>query len=216
MTDFADLEFPRRIAMGAMREPSWSTTLVENFGGYENANRNWVNAKHAYDVSLAVRTETDYKLVLTHFHSVRGRWKAFPFKDFLDYRCEQSEGELIDNGDSPAGDYQLVKRYGSGDELWQRRITRPAAGVVVYRTRAGVVTVASATVSLTTGRVTVTGHQAGDTYAWSGQFFVPCRYGSDRLPSVAVDRKSEAGELLVRCDSISIVEVRESHGDGNP
>lgn len=201
--------------MGAQREPVWSTTLVENFGGHESANQNWANAKHSYDVSLAIRNETDYKLVLTHFHSVRGRWKAFPFKDPLDYRCEQSEGTLIDNGDSPAGDYQLVKLYGTGDEQWQRRITRPMTGVVVYRTRAGVTTVATATVSLTTGRVTVTGHLAGDTYAWSGQFFVPVRYGADRLPSVAVDRQA-GGELLVRCDSITLIETRELHGDGSP
>lgn len=213
---FVDAEFPRRLALGAVREPGWSTSLVENFGGFESANRNWVNAKHSYDVSLTIRNETDYKLALTHFHSVRGRWGVFPFKDFLDYRCEQAEGELIDNGDSPAGDWQLVKRYGSGDALWRRWITRPMSGVVVYRTRAGVTTVIAATVSLTTGRVTLSGHLAGDTYAWSGQFFVPCRYGSDKMPAAAVDRAPGGGELLVRCENITLMEVRENIGDGNP
>lgn len=215
-SDFADIEFPRRIALGAMREPGWSTTLVENFGGFENANQNWANAKHSYDIGLAIRTETDYQLVLTHFHSVRGRWKKFPFKDFLDYRCEQSQGILIDNGDSPAGDFQLVKVYGTGDEAWHRWITRPMAGAVIYRTRAGSTTVASATVSLTTGRVVPSGHVAGDTYAWSGQFFVPVRYGSDKLPSIVPDRQPDSGELLVKCDSIMLIEARESTGDGNP
>jgi uncharacterized protein (TIGR02217 family) len=214
-TDFVDLEFPRRLALGAVSEPGWSTSLAETFGGYESANQNWANAKHRFDVSLAIRTEADYKLARAHFHSVRGRGKVFPFTDPLDYKCQAVEGVLIDNGDSPAGDYQLVKVYGSGADGWQRWITRPKSGVVVYRTRAGVVSVATATVSLTTGRVTVTGHVGGDTYTWSGQFFVPCRYGSDRFPAAAVDRSPEGGDLLVRVESLEIVEARERNADGD-
>lgn len=210
---YLDIVFPNRIALGASREPEWSTTVVQNFGGFTSANLNWSNAKHAYDIALAIRTADDYKLVLAHFHSVRGRWKAFPFQDPLDYRCEQSEGSLIDNGESPAGDYQLAKTYGTGADSWVRRITRPKPGVIVYRTRAGVVTTATATVSLTTGRVTVAGHVAGDTYAWSGQFWTPCRYDSDKLPAVVVDRKPGGGEYLVRCESIRLVETREDNGD---
>jgi len=212
--EYVDIEFPRKVAMGAMREPFWNTTLVENFGGYENTNQNWANAKHRYDISLAIRTATDYALVVEHFHQIRGRFRCFPFKDFLDYRCEQAQGTLIDNGESPAGDYQLVKVYGTGANQWQRWITRPMTGAVVYRTRAGVTTVAaSAMVSLTTGRVTISDHQAGDTYAWSGQFYVPVRYDADSLPAVAEDRQPDGGELLVRCDSIMLVEARPTSGD---
>lgn len=217
--DYVDIEFPRRIARGAMREPGWSTALVSNFGGYDQANINWVNAKHRYDVSLAIRTETDYSLVLEHFHSVRGRAKSFPFRDPLDNRVEASNGVLIDNGESPAGDFQLAKRYGTGANLWDRWITRPVT-VTVYRLRAGVTTdiTGSCTISTDTGRATIAGggvyEPTTDTLSWSGSFVVPVRYDSDQLPAVVEDRQPDHGELLVRCDSITLVEVRPASGDG--
>lgn len=195
-----------------MRNPGWSTTIGATFGGYESANQNWSNARHEFDVSLAIRNETDYAVVLAHFHQMRGRAHYFPFKDFLDYRVEQSQGVLLDDYDSPTTAYQLAKRYGSGAYVYDRKITRPF-NVAVYRVRAGVTTVitGSVTVSTTTGRLTapITGHQTGDQYQWSGQFYVPCRYGLDKLPSVAVDRQAGGGELLVRCDSIPLIEFRE-------
>lgn len=209
---FKNVEFPRCISMGAQVILGWNTALAQTVAGFENANQNWANARNSYDVSLAVRTETDYALVRNHFHSVRGRGFAFPFRDPLDHKVDGSNGILMDRGDSPASTFQLGKRYGTGADAWERRITRPMGDPmpVVYRTRAGVVSVASAVVVLSTGVVTVNGHQAGDTYTWAGRFFTPCRYDTDQLPGVIVDREGGLdGDLLVQCSSIPIVEVRE-------
>lgn len=208
--DYVDLEFPRRIALGAMREPGWNTTLTANFGGFEAANQNWVNAKHRYDISLAIRTARDYEAVLDHFHSVRGRSRSFPFKDFLDYRVEAGRGVLVDNNESPAGDYQLAKRYGTGSNRWERYITRPTS-VTVYVTTLGSTTdiTGSCEIDLATGRVTIgIGIDPEfDVLSWSGQFVVPVRYDADSLTAVAEDRQP-GGDLLVRCDSIVLTEVR--------
>jgi uncharacterized protein (TIGR02217 family) len=212
--NYVDIPFPPRISLGAQRRPGWSTTVVATIAGFESTNQNWSRARHAYEVSLAVRTEDDYDTVVQHFHQVRGRAKAFPFKDALDYRVEASRGVLLDDGDSPTTGYHLAKRYGSGADAYDRRITRPKSGTVaIYRLRGGVTTdiTGSATISYTTGWVTFTGGtvHAGDVLSWAGQFWVPCRYDVDQLPGLIVDRRGSGGPLLVQCESIPILEVRE-------
>lgn len=201
-------DFPERIAFGAQSDPQWSTNLVALGSGFESANQNWQDCRHAFDVSFAVRVLSDYQLIRAHFHQARGRARAFLFKDFLDYTATQAEGVLTATG--TANQYQMHKRYGSGADVYDRRITRPRNPVLVYRTRTGTTTTITPTVDYDTGLVTVSGHVSGDTYAWAGEFRVPCRYDTDRLPSAAVNREpGPTGELFVQCDAIPVVEVRE-------
>jgi uncharacterized protein (TIGR02217 family) len=207
---FVDVQFPDCIAFGAQSDSTWSTDVAAVLSGHEITNQNWEDARHLFDVSFAVRTASDYRMVRTHFHEVRGRAKAFPFKDFLDFSALATEGVmLLDDSDSPPGDYQMYKRYGSGAYAYDRKITRPVSGTItVFRTRAAVTTTIAATIDYSTGLVTVTGHVVGDIYTWSGNFNVPVRYDTDRLPAMAINKESE-GELLVQCGSIPICEVRE-------
>jgi uncharacterized protein (TIGR02217 family) len=217
--DFVDTEFPRRIAFGAQRFPGWKTGVVARFSGLESTDQQWSRAKHRFDVSLAVRTETDYLLVQDHFHMVRARAKAFPFSDTVDHTTTVDRGILIDDGDSPTTGYQLAKRYGTGQDAYQRRITRPKTGTVhIFRTRAGVTSDITGSTTIGYGSRTAPGgfvtfvpgaYVAGDVLSWSGQFFVPCRYDTDELPTTVVNRRPGGGELLVQCDSIPICEVRE-------
>lgn len=210
-----DIPFPNRIALGAQRRPGWNTTVIQVFNGQDSTNQNWSRARHAYELSFAVRNATDYDAVVQHFHTMRGRARKFPFKDALDYRVEASRGVLLDDGDSPTTGYTLAKRYGTAPYHYDRRITRPATGTVaIYRLRGGTTTAitGSATIDYETGWVTFTGGtvMGGDVLSWSGQFWVPCRYDVDDLPAITVNRQPGAnGELLVQCDSIPILEVRE-------
>lgn len=209
---FVNISFPERIAFGAQSDPMWSTNLAVSFGGFETANQNWEDVRHHYDVSFSVRNVTDYKAVKAHFMQVRGRAKSFPFKDFLDFEVSSSEG-VVDDAESVSDGYQLFKRYGSGDDLYDRKITRPTSGTVaIFRTRSAVTTnvTADATISYDGGTFSVTGDQEGDVYTWSGEFMVPARYDTDRLPSVAINKEPGAdGELLVQCAAIPIIEVKE-------
>lgn len=211
---FVNIPFPDCIAFGAQSDPMWSSTVTMSAGGFEKANQNWEESRHAYDVAFSVRTASDYSLIRAHFHQVRGRANTFPFKDHLDFEVSASEGKLLDAaGAEPSTNatFQLHKRYGSGADRYDRKITRPVSPVAVLRTRSGTttnITGAGAAVTYTTGAVAITGHVAGDTYAWSGTFLVPCRYDTDRLPAAIVNRHN-ADELLVDCGSIPLVEVRE-------
>lgn len=214
---YVDIEFPRRIALGAQRRAGWKTGMATTGAGFENANQDWERARHRFDVSFAVRTAADYSAITEHFHSMRGRFKAFPFMDVLDYRVEASNGVLIDDGDSPTTGYQLAKRYGTGGDAYYRPITRPISGTpIIYRLRAGNTTVitGSCTISTTTGIVTIAGgvYLPGDVLSWSGQFYVPCRYDTDELPALIVNRKpgtTDYNDLWVQCEAIPIFEVRE-------
>jgi uncharacterized protein (TIGR02217 family) len=205
---YLDAPFPERIAFGAERVPEWSTLLAENATGYSVANQNWSNALHSYDVSLTVRVASDYKAVLAHFHTVRGRAYSFPFKDFLDFQASDTEGVTTFVSTNV---YQLQKKYSGSSNPYERKITRPVSGTCVfYRTRAAVRSVITPVVDYATGRMTVSGHQEGDVYTWAGEFRVPVRYLADRLPAVAVNKQSgNAGELYVECQAILLGEVRE-------
>lgn len=281
---FINEPFPDCIAYGAMSSPWWSTSVAQTQGGWEQRNQNWLNSRHRYDVSLAIRTATDYKLVKVHFNEMRGQLHSFPFKDYLDYTVTAGEGFL--EYVSP-GVFNLIKRYGD-DNAYDRRITRPvnqtlyrgvtpvtpgagagqysigAFGVITFvpdQTRTinthtvgvthqivlasafspnvgisgkisligisgtaaallnnlehTVTSVSGATISIavnTTG-LTATGGSArrmvqASELTWSGEFNVPCRYASDQMPAVAVNRNSP-DELLVDVSGIEVVEVRE-------
>jgi uncharacterized protein (TIGR02217 family) len=211
--------FPERISFGARSEPEWSTELATTVAGFDAANQNWSNAKHSFDVSLAVRTADDYVAVRAHFHMTRGRAKGFLFKDPLDFEVAVAEGVCEEVEESSTG-FQMFKRYGSGDDLYDRKITRPVSGTVqIFRTRG--MTTSNVTGSATIdyggdsteepgGTFEVSGDLPGDVYTWSGEFRVPCRYGVDRLPTAIVNKQPSAdGQLFVQCDSIPVVEIRD-------
>jgi len=212
--EFVDILFPPRIAMGAQRKTRWRTTIVQTQSGREFSNQEWSRAQHTYDVGFAVRTATDYDAIVQHFHSVRARAMSFPLQDKLDFQCTADRGLVVNAGGSPT-ELSLAKKYGAGAYAYNRAITRPVvATLTVYRLRSGATTniTASTTVSATTGAVVIAGgvFLPGDVLSWSGRFLVPCRYDTDELPALIVDRRvGEGGEMLVRCDGISIVEVRE-------
>jgi uncharacterized protein (TIGR02217 family) len=201
---FLALTFPRRIGMGAQRTADWSTTVNRTFGGWAQRNINRSRAIHAWDVGFAVRTAADYEAIVQHFHQARGQAHSWPFEDKLDHAATALEGVCTLISGSV---YQLYKRYGSTN-AFDRKITRPRTGaVVVYRTREAVTTTISPAINYTTGQITVSGHIAGDVYTWAGTFDVPCRYATDSLPGLIIDRNpGAAGQHLVQCESILIEE----------
>lgn len=217
--DYVAVPFPERIAFGAQAEPMWNTDVAATRSGHEATNRNWTHTRHRYNVSLSVRDADDYALVRTHFHLCRGRARKFRFRDFLDFQAHATAttaGELgttVVVDDSPFT-LQLYKLYGVGQSTaYARKITRPVASTFrLWRVRSSVASdvTSSATLSAETGTLTVTGNADGDEYYWTGEFDVPCRYGADQLPAAVINKTpGHDGRLLVSCDSIEVLEVRE-------
>lgn len=208
--EYLDHAFPERIAFGARSEPTWFTDVAQTFGGYEATNQNWSQVRHRFDLSFAIRTAADYQSVRAHFHMARGMAKKFRFKDFLDYQATTQPLTAT----ATTNVYQCYKRYGTGADAYDRIITRPVEITMsIFRTRSGSTTniTGSSTIDDATGLVTVTGHLSGDTYTWTGEFDVPCRYDVDKLPAAAINKNPNAdGELYVESGNVMLVEVRDS------
>lgn len=175
---YIDKPFPPRIALGAVSTTDWAVSIVANQAGYEKRNLDWSAAKHHYDVSLAIRTESDFKEVRAHWHMVRGRAHTFPLKDPVDYRCEQSEGAVAAVAGT-VNQFQFYKRYGTIPDNYDRKVTRPRAGyVTVYRNGLPVTAGAGAgqySLDTTTGKFimvadqtrTINSHTVGATHRFT-------------------------------------------------
>jgi uncharacterized protein (TIGR02217 family) len=201
------LTFPPKIALGALRDDNWSTSVIETFGGHTKRNQNRSRSKREWDLSFAVRVVSDYRAIEAHHHQARGQAHTFPFKDYLDFAVAAADSVCtLVTGST----YQLGRTYGAVNP-YVRTITRPKSGTCTfYRTRSAVTSTIAPTVDYATGRITVTGHVEGDVYTWAGEFDVPCRYASDTMPGAIVNREPGAdGEHFVQCSSILIKEEFE-------
>ena len=136
MLSFDDVDFPIAIGQRAIVEPGFSTALVTTASGHEQRNADWADARMRYDVAPGVRSEEDAQALIGFFRSRRGRAKGFRFRDPFD---DSSSGmtrepgptdQQIGLGDGIATRFQLIKRYGVGDEAQERRISCPVADSV--------------------------------------------------------------------------------------
>jgi uncharacterized protein (TIGR02217 family) len=161
-------------------------------------------------VSHAVKTNDDFEAIRAFFYVVSGAYDGFRFKDWSDYEATRDNSALA----FVAGnEWQMQRVYTVGSRTFARTITKPCASPapVIWRRRSGswsVITPAGSPspIEYTTGRVSITGHLAGDVYAWVGQFDVPVAFESDEMEAEIVDQGD--GEYLVRWPSIVLEEVR--------
>lgn len=156
---------------------------------------------HEYSIAHPVKTGEDFETLRAFFYVVGGDADAFRFKDWSDYRATKSNSALTLVAGS---DYQLCRKYGVGSRSFLRPIKKPTGSPVIWRTRAGVESVASATVDNTTGIATISGHVADDTYTWVGEFHVPVAF-KDRA---AMWRFIGTPRMLTEWPSIELEEDR--------
>ncbi len=138
--------------------------------------------KHRFDVSHGMRSNADHQLVLDTFYVVMlTPYEGFRFRYWADYRATQANSSLTLISGS---DYQLQRVHTFGGVSVLRNIYKPvSATVTVYRTRASVITTATATIDYTTGVAAISGHVGGDTYTWEGQFDIPVTFSDDEWVS---------------------------------
>jgi uncharacterized protein (TIGR02217 family) len=200
-----NVPFPPRLAFGIECDPEWEVNVTTTVAGWESRNLNWTNARHTYDAAFVVRTLTDHKLIREHFHMARGRFHSWPLLDPSDHECSVAQGFVVTREADSL--FQLIKRYGSGQFAYDRKITRPI-DVAIYENGVLQTEGADYTLDEDTGRLNFPGSNVDpDTITWSGQFYVPCRYDIGKLPVRIVNRGND--EFLVSSESISIIEVRE-------
>ncbi len=125
---FHDVRFPEDIAVGAVGGPGFDTAVVTLSSGREKRNRNWTEARGAWDVAHGLKTQAQLDRLIAFFRARQGRAHAFRFKDWSDHRMER---QAIGSGDGATVAFQLSKLYTDGGGFQaSRRITRPVAGSV--------------------------------------------------------------------------------------
>lgn len=199
---FFETRLPECYAFGARGGPVFSTEVVKTTGGQRYANANWLMPLHLYDISQGVKTQTDFEVIRDFFYVVGGRRDGFRFKDWADYVATLQPLSLI-----TGSVYQMNRVYVRGSRTFARPIYKPVAGATFVRTRGGTPSAITPTVDYTTGQVTVSGHVAGDTYAWSGEFDVPVAFVNDQMEAEITNRNQREG-FLITWPSIQIEEIR--------
>lgn len=175
---FDDVRFPVDIAYGSSGGPEFSTDVVTTFGGHEQRNVNWSNARARYNIAWGVKTQAQLAALTAFFRARMGRARGFRYKDWTDYRGVY---EAIGIGDGDETVFSLQKRYTSGGNSEVRNITKPVSGTVkVYMD--GTLQTGGYTVNHVTGAVTFSMAPAeGTAICADYEFDVPVRFDTDHL-----------------------------------
>lgn len=175
---FHDVRFPVDISYGSTGGPNYSTDVITTYGGYEQRNINWAQARARYNVAHGVKTQAQLDALIAFFRARKGRAHAFRFKDWTDFEAAAAP---LGTGDGTATAFPLLKQYASGGVAENRLITKPVTGTVqVYV--GGVLQTAGYTVDHTSGMVTFDAPPANEAEVTADfAFDVPVRFDTDQL-----------------------------------
>lgn len=203
MAAFVEVQFPPRIALGAVGGPGFNTEIVALEGGDEKRNQNWKFARAEWDIGTGVKTPTDMAAIRAFFYARAGRAVGFRFKDWSDYKAAAEACAATDGTNKI---FQLEKTYSSGGVDYVRPIRKPVGASVQVFVNGVLATLTSDyTLDSTTGLVTF-GSAQTDPVTWTGEFDVPVRFDIDKLP-VTLQTPSAQG-ILSNASQIPIVELK--------
>lgn len=203
MAFFESPRFPDGIALGATLGPEFSTEVVAAAGGREQRDTPLKYPKITGDISPGVKTQAQFKALRAFFYVARGRLHGWRIRDMADYTFAHSGTEIgiviLITGTT----YQLHKRYVSGAQTFDRKITKPVTGTLEVRVSGSVV---GHTVDTTTGVITIASAPAAGTVTVSGEFDVPARFDTDKLDAPPIARHPDG--FVHQWAGVPIVEIQ--------
>lgn len=195
---FHEVRFPEDISFGSSGGPEFSTNIVAVQSGHEQRNINWSQARARYNVTHAIKSQSQLDVLIQFFRARQGRAFAFRFKDWADY---SAEGQAIAVADGIKTEFQLVKNYVSGATSLGREITKPVIGTVKIYVNGQ--EIKDVTVDYTNGKISFdTPPETEDIITADFEFDVPVRFDSDIISS----RFDDYGVSSV--SGIPLIEVR--------
>lgn len=207
---FHEIRFPSNVSFGSQGGPERLTEIVTLANGFEERNTPWEHSRRRYDAGFGLRSLDDVDALLAFFEARRGQLHAFRWKDWSDYKsCPSNQSistvdQQLGYGDGIKTQFQLVKTYRSGEEVYVRPIKKPVLGtVIVAVANDQKINGEEFAVQVETGVVTFSvAPDIGALVTCGFEFDVPARFDTDRIQtSVASFR---AGEV----PNVPIVEVR--------
>ena len=207
---FHEIRFPASLSFGSLGGPERRTEIVTLANGFEERNTPWAHSRRRYDAGMGLRSLDDVAALIAFFEARRGQLNGFRWKDWADYTSGLPSDEvtptdqLLGIGDEVRQEYQLVKRYVSGHEDYERPISKPVAGRVRIAVggdpkQEGV----DYEVDTSTGRVTFAHPPDVGAEVRAGfEFDVPVRFDTDRIQTSVAS--FNAGDV----PSVPVVEIR--------
>ena len=191
MESFHEVRFPVAVSFGATGGPERRNEIVSLTSGREKRNLRLTRSRRTFDAGTGVRSLSDLHDIVEFFEARRGSYHGFRFRDPFEMkpcRPDQTPSPLdqpIGVGDGTTTTFQLVKRYGAGADVYERRIDKPVIGTVRVSV-AGVEKVVPTHIAIDhlTGRVTfLPGAVPGDGQEVRAgyEFDVPARFDTDRI-----------------------------------
>ena len=206
---FHEVRLPARLAFGSTGGVERRTEIVTLGSGFERRSTPWAQGRRRYLIGANLRSLDDMAALTGFFEARRGRLYGFRFRDFADCKsCAPGAvagplDQALGEGDGTRVTFQLVKRYGEGEDPLERRIAKPVAGTVGV-TVAGVELEPEAfEVDVTTGLVTLDAPPGTGAVVTAGfEFDTPVRFDADRI-EVTLE-SFEAGRMA----AVPLIEVR--------
>lgn len=181
------MRLPARLAFRSSGGVERRTEVVTLASGYERRSTPWAHGRRRWLIGAGVRSLDDMAELTAFFEARRGRLHGFRFKDFADFKsCAPSAAPAATDQALGAGDgvrtaFQLVKRYGDGEEAVVREIRKPVAGSVIVAI-GGVPLAGGFSVEAATGVVTLDEPASvGETVTAGFVFDCAVRFDTDRL-----------------------------------
>ncbi|MBS1706757.1 MAG: DUF2460 domain-containing protein [Armatimonadetes bacterium] len=151
---FVDIRLPEYIEREFSGGPRWSVTVVETGSGREQRNLESPVPRARWSAKLPISDEQERQEILAFWLSVRGPWKSFRFRDWMDYSAGMawiingSGAEELVHSDGDANpilpevfgvsdgttvtNYQLTKTCAFGSESFVRKITLPVDEISIW------------------------------------------------------------------------------------
>lgn len=184
---------PESIERGSGFGPTFSNVIQESISGNEQRFARWTKCRGVGDLSYGIlRSEDplgDFRAILSMWRAHFGSLYPFRFRDWSDYIATD---EVFGTGDGSETQFQLTVTYdpsfillgAPGSLLYVRDITLLATTPVI-EVDGAVQTVTTDYTIDSSGLVTFTSPPAnGKDITWTGEFDVPVRFDTDRLPVI--------------------------------
>jgi uncharacterized protein (TIGR02217 family) len=209
MDAFHDVRFPVAVSFGATGGPERRVEIVALTSGREKRNSRLAHSRRHFDAGTGVRSLADLYEIVAFFEARRGSYHGFRFRDPFDMKSCAPDAtprpldQIVGQGDGVRATFQLVKRYGEGEDAYLRPIRKPVAGSVrvavggVERAAQFSVDHAAGTVTFAPGAIPPSGAEVTAGF----EFDLPARFDAERI---AISLSAfKAGQI----PSIPIVEI---------
>lgn len=206
---FHEVRLPARLAFGSTGGVERRTEIVTLGSGFERRSTPWAQGRRRYLIGANLRSLDDMAALTGFFEARRGRLYGFRFRDFADCKsCAPGAvigplDQALGEGDGTRTVFQLVKRYGEGEDTLERRIAKPVEGTVRVAIDGVELAASGFAVDAATGVLTLAAAPGAGAVVTAGfEFDTPVRFDADRI-EVTLE-SFDAGRMA----AVPLIEVR--------